>query len=160
MREALPELGVQARIGVNTGEVVTGTQERLVTGDAVNVTARLEQAAQPGEVLVGEATLRLVGDVVEVELLSPLRLKGKAEPLPAYRLLRVFDVERRHEGVFVGRHKELERLRELWTSVVDQCRCELVTVVAPPRRRQVTPGRGVPGRSQHPGRARPLPALR
>src|SRR5918911_871331 len=47
MRAALPELGIQARIGVNTGEVVTGTEERLATGDAVNVAARLEQAAQP-----------------------------------------------------------------------------------------------------------------
>src|SRR5262245_3590650 len=59
MREALPELGVEARIGVNTGEVVTGTEERLVTGDAVNVAARLEQAAQPGEILLGEMTLAL-----------------------------------------------------------------------------------------------------
>ena len=48
MRDALPELEVEARIGVNTGEVVTGTEERLVTGDAVNVAARLEQAARPG----------------------------------------------------------------------------------------------------------------
>ena len=56
MRDALPELGVQARIGVNTGEVVTGTAERLATGDAVNVAARLEQAAQPGEVLLGAET--------------------------------------------------------------------------------------------------------
>ena len=53
MRDALPELGLQGRIGVMTGEVVTGTEERLATGDAVNVAARLEQAAQPGEVLVG-----------------------------------------------------------------------------------------------------------
>src|ERR671931_2419096 len=53
MRDALPELVVQGRIGVATGEVVTGTEERLATGDAVNVAARLEQAAQPGEVLVG-----------------------------------------------------------------------------------------------------------
>jgi class 3 adenylate cyclase len=58
MRDALPELGVQARIGVDTGEVVTGTEERLATGDAVNVAARLEQAAQPGEVLLGESTLQ------------------------------------------------------------------------------------------------------
>ena len=58
MREALPELGVEGRIGVNTGEVVTGTEERLATGDAVNVAARLEQAAQPGEVLIGAETLR------------------------------------------------------------------------------------------------------
>ena len=52
------------RIGVNTGEVVTGTEERLATGDAVNVAARLEQAAQPGEILLGEETLRLARDAV------------------------------------------------------------------------------------------------
>src|SRR5947199_5922701 len=67
MRDALPELGVQARIGVSTGEVVTGTEERLATGDAVNVAARLEQAAQPGEVLLGESTLQLVREAVEAE---------------------------------------------------------------------------------------------
>jgi len=53
MRDALPELGLQGRIGVMTGEVVTGNEERLATGDAVHVAARLEQAAQPGEVLIG-----------------------------------------------------------------------------------------------------------
>src|SRR5213595_2159224 len=65
MRDALPELGVQARIGVNTGEVVTGTEERLATGDAVNVAARLEQAAAPGEILIGAATFALVGGAAE-----------------------------------------------------------------------------------------------
>src|ERR1700751_4979130 len=67
MRDALPELGVQARIGVNTGEVGTGTEERLATGDAVNVAARLEQAAQPGEVLIGAATRTLVQAAVDAE---------------------------------------------------------------------------------------------
>ena len=71
MRDALPELNVQARIGVNTGEVVTGTAERLVTGDAVNVAARLEQAARPGEVLLGPETMRLVQDAVEAEPVEP-----------------------------------------------------------------------------------------
>src|ERR1700745_4251090 len=60
MRDALPELGIEGRIGVNTGEVLTGTEERLATGDAVNVAARLEQAAEPGQVLIGVETLRLV----------------------------------------------------------------------------------------------------
>src|ERR1041384_6895600 len=59
MRAALPELGVQARIGVNTGEVVVGTEERLATGDAVNVAARLEQSAGAGEVILGPETARL-----------------------------------------------------------------------------------------------------
>ena len=89
MRDALPELGVQARIGLNTGEVVTGTEERLATGDAVNVAARLEQAAQPGEILIGEASFALVREAVEVEALEPLELKGKAERVPAFRLVAV-----------------------------------------------------------------------
>ena len=64
-----------------TGEVVTGTEERLATGDAVNVAARLEQAAQPGEVLIGGPTLALVRDSVEVEPIEPLELKGKSGPV-------------------------------------------------------------------------------
>src|SRR5439155_14948635 len=103
MRDALPGLGLQGRISVMTGEVVTGTEERLATGDAVNVAARLEQAAQPGEVLIGPPTLVLVRNTVEVEPVEPLVLKGKAEPVPAYRLLRVLEtLERRHEALFVG----------------------------------------------------------
>jgi class 3 adenylate cyclase len=130
MRDALPELGLQGRIGVMTGEVVTGTGERLATGDAVNVAARLEQAAQPGEVLVGEPTLALVGDAAEVELVEPLELKGKAEPVPAYRLLRVREApERRHGTLFVGRERELALVREAWERVRAGQRCELVTVV-------------------------------
>ena len=70
MRDALPELGVEARIGVNTGEVVVGTAERLATGDAVNVAARLEQAAGAGEVLLGAETAALVRDAVETEELD------------------------------------------------------------------------------------------
>jgi class 3 adenylate cyclase/tetratricopeptide (TPR) repeat protein len=130
MRDALPELGLQARIGVNTGLVVTGTEERLATGDVVNVAARLEQAAEPGEVLLGEATLALVREAVDVEPVEPLRLRGKAEPVPAHRLLQVREApERRHETPFVGRERELERIRELWERALSTRRCELVTVV-------------------------------
>ena len=71
MREAFAGLGIEGRIGVSTGEVVTGTEERLATGDAVNVAARLQQAAQPGEVLIAEATRALVGDAVDVEPVEP-----------------------------------------------------------------------------------------
>jgi class 3 adenylate cyclase len=130
MRDALPELGLVGRIGVTTGEVVTGTDERLATGDAVNVAARLEQAAPPGEALIGGPTLRLVRDAVEVDAAEPLQLKGKAELVPAYRLLAVRDVpERRHDTRFVGRQRELALLRDAWARVqAGQC-CELVTVV-------------------------------
>ena len=104
MRDALPELGLEGRIGVMTGEVVTGTEERLATGDAVNVAARLEQAAQPGEVLIGQPTLALVRDAADVEPIEPLELKGKSEPVPAYRLLGVHEVPERRRGErFVGR---------------------------------------------------------
>jgi class 3 adenylate cyclase/tetratricopeptide (TPR) repeat protein len=129
MRDALPELGLRGRIGVMTGEVVTGTGERLATGDAVNIAARLEQAAQPGEVLVGEPTLALVRGTTDVEPIEPLELKGKADPVPAYRLLRVHDApERRHGELFVGRVRELAFLREAWERVRAEQRCELVTV--------------------------------
>ena len=130
MRDALPELGLEGRIGVMTGEVVTGTEERLATGDAVNVAARLEQMAQPGEVLVGQPTLALVRDAAEVEPVEPLDLKGKTEPVPAFRLLRVRDApERWPQAPFVGRERELGSLRGAWERVERERRCELVTVI-------------------------------
>jgi class 3 adenylate cyclase/predicted ATPase len=130
MRAALPELGVLARIGVNTGEVVTGTAERLATGDAVNVAARLEQAASPGEILIGEATLGLIRDAVEVEALEPLPVKGKREPVGAHRLLSVREPPgRRLEAAMVGRETELAQLRAAFEQAVADGSCQLFTVV-------------------------------
>jgi class 3 adenylate cyclase/tetratricopeptide (TPR) repeat protein len=130
MRDALPELGVQARIGLNTGEVVTGTEERLATGDAVNVAARLEQAAQPGEILIGEASYALVREVVEVEALEPLELKGKTEPVPAFRLVAVGEeATRRHDVAMVGRARELQALRNAFARAEDDRSCQLFTVL-------------------------------
>ena len=130
MRDALPELGINGRIGVNTGEVVTGTEERLATGDAVNVAARLEQAAQPGEVLIGETTHALVHEAVLADPVEPLTLKGKSDPVPAYRLLAVLDApERSNKARFVGRERELAKVVEAWERAQAEARCELVTVV-------------------------------
>src|SRR5947207_7020045 len=113
MRDALPKLGVQARIGLNTGEVVVGTSERLATGDAVNGAARLEQAAQPGEILIGAETLRLVHASVEVEEVEPLQLKGKGAPVAAYRLLAVAaPAARPLGGTMVGRERQRRMLDE------------------------------------------------
>ena len=110
--------------------MVTGTEERLATGDAVNVAARLEQTAQPGEILLGASTLALVRDVVDVLEVEPLALKGKAETVPAFRLLTVHEAqERRHEARFVGRERELEALAQAWGHVQDEQRCELVTII-------------------------------
>jgi class 3 adenylate cyclase/tetratricopeptide (TPR) repeat protein len=130
MREALPDVGVKARIGVNTGEVVTGMPESLMTGDAVNVAARLEQVAEPNEVLIGESTFALVRRAVDVEPVEPLILKGKSQSVPAYRLLSVGETpERGHEAIFIGRRRELGLLREAWERARSEQRCELVSVV-------------------------------
>nr|MBA3366923.1 AAA family ATPase [Actinomycetota bacterium] len=131
MQLALPELGIEGRIGVCSGEVVTGTEERLATGDAVNVAARLQQAAQPGETLLGETTLRLARDAVEVEPVEPLALKGKREPVPAWRLVAVSTAaaERRFDSPLVGRERELGALAEAWERACGGTGCELVTVV-------------------------------
>src|SRR5437867_769122 len=134
MRDAFPELGVEGRIGVMTGEVVTGTEERLATGDAVNVAARLEQAAQPGEILIGEETLRLTRDVLEVEEVEPLQLKGKSRPVVAHRLVSLHTEEgfsRRLEAPMVGREREQRLLASVWERVVSEGACQLFTILGP-----------------------------
>jgi predicted ATPase/class 3 adenylate cyclase len=124
------------RTGVNTGEVVAGDPalgQRLVTGDAVNVAARLEQAAPGLEILLGEPTYRLVRDAVEVEAVEPLELKGKAERVPAYRLIAVSgtdDGARRHERPLVGRERELSLLQAELDLARARPACRLVTVIA------------------------------
>ncbi len=132
MRAAIPELGLTARIGVNTGEVVAGEGDSLVTGDAVNVAARLEQAAEAGDVLVGADTRRLVRDAVRVEPVA-IAAKGKAEPVHAFRLLDL-DLEaeaiaRRFDTRLVGRRTELEQLLQAFDRAVRERRCHLFTVL-------------------------------
>ncbi|HEY6958247.1 MAG TPA: adenylate/guanylate cyclase domain-containing protein [Candidatus Limnocylindria bacterium] len=145
MRSALADLneelerrwGVRLanRTGVNTGEVVAGDValgQRLVTGDTVNVTARLEQAAPESDVLIGDSTYRLVREVVDVEPVEPLTLKGKSEPVPAYRLIRVRSGEwfaRRLEAPLVGRSAELEQLVGAFERAQRDRELEAVTVV-------------------------------
>ena len=132
MRDAFPELGIQGRIGVTTGEVVTGTAERLATGDAVNLAARLEQAAQPGEILIGDATLQLTQDAVEVEPVEPLTLKGKAEPVAAHRLLAVhgeMGSARHLQAPMVGRETEMRRLRDAFGQALGDRSCQLFTIL-------------------------------
>ncbi len=122
---------LELRIGVNTGEVVTGTEERLATGDAVNVAARLEQAAQPGEVLLGPETRALVRDAVVAEAVAPLELKGKAAAVAAFRLvsLRTEVDPRPLAGAMVGRERELARLQAAMAQAVADNSCQLFTVL-------------------------------
>jgi class 3 adenylate cyclase len=121
------------RIGVNTGEVVTGSGDTIVVGDAVNVAARLEQAASPGQVLVGEATYRLVREAVTAEPVDALDLKGKADPVPAYRLLEVTQgataFSRHLDAPIVGRERELALLRDTFQRAVTDQACQLFTLL-------------------------------
>jgi len=93
---------LELRMGVNTGEVVTGTEERLATGDAVNVAAPLQQAAAPDGVLIGQTTLELVRGGVETEPIAPLELKGKAQPVQARRLVAVAQTQPRLDALGTG----------------------------------------------------------
>jgi len=142
LRDALAELNVElerdyattvtVRTGVNTGPVVTGTAERLATGDAVNLAARLEQAAAPGEIVIGPETWRLVRDAVTVEPLAPLDLKGKSLPVSAYRLVRLeTDAlgKSRVEATMVGRRTQLSMLSDAFANVTDGRSCSLFTVL-------------------------------
>ena len=126
---------IQVRIGVNTGEVVAGQpmdEQRFATGDAVNVAARLEQAAGPGEILIGESTHHLVRDAVNVELIEPLALKGKAQAVAAARVVALPGVAGRRLGTpIVGRDDELALLADAFTRVVSERTCRLITVLGP-----------------------------
>jgi predicted ATPase/class 3 adenylate cyclase len=127
---------IAVRTGVNTGEVIAGdpgSGASFATGDATNVAARLEQAAQPGEILLGPDTYRLVRDAVEVEVTEPLTLKGKAEPFPAFRLLTIAPDApgrlRRLDSPLVGRERERARLRQAFEHAVTDGACHLFTVL-------------------------------
>ena len=130
------EYGVEleSHIGVNTGEVIASgdaaSAQRLVTGDTVNTAARLEQAAAGGEIVLGELTYRLSRGEVEVEAIPPLTLKGKAEPVPAYRLVGMGHHSSTTSATpFVGRAAELGRLRTTLENAVASGRAGLVSVV-------------------------------
>jgi len=120
------------RTGVNTGEVVTGEaagNQRLATGDAVNVAARLEQAAPAMETLLGELTHALVRDAVEAVPVEPLELKGKSERVPAYRLVGLASRERTATTPLIGRTDELDALRSSVAEAEAAAGGRLVTVV-------------------------------
>ncbi len=136
MREAIAEHGLEARIGINTGGVVVGGEgETLVTGDAVNVAARLEQAAASGEILIGAETRLLVRDAIRAEPVEPLSLKGKSEPVPAFRLVQVITdaapLARHLETPLVGRERERQRLWRDYEDAVADRTCRLFTLLGP-----------------------------
>ena len=124
---------------MNTGPVVAGDPaagQALVTGDAVNVAARLEHAASPGEILIGPDTYQLVRDAVRVAQVPPLELKGKAEPIAAHRLVEVIEGAPRHtrrlHSPMVGRDGSLRTLQDSLRATEDEGACRFVTVLGPP----------------------------
>jgi len=122
MRDAVAQLNrglriaLALRIGVNSGEVVAGVgddRQFLVTGDAVNVAARLQQGADPDEVVVGALTERLTRDAIEYEPREPITAKGKTAPVPAFHALRARTAvpeTHRDTPALVGRERELRQL--------------------------------------------------
>jgi len=130
---------LQTRTGINTGEVIVGAfgvGQGIALGDAMNLGARLEQHAEPGDILLGEATYGLIRHAVEVEPLEPFTVKGKAEPVRAYRLLTVMpsaEPLRRHlDAPLVGRSDEVRVLEMAFRTAVAERRCRLAAVMGEP----------------------------
>jgi class 3 adenylate cyclase/tetratricopeptide (TPR) repeat protein len=149
MREGLQRLNdefeqlwgvrILVRIGVSTGEVIAGDPSRgesFVMGEAVNLAARLEQAAEPGQILIADSTYRLVQNAATVERLPPLPVKGMQGPVLAWSLLQVELLApgwtRRLDSPLVGRDRELKVLEEAFRRSVTSRSGELVTVLGPP----------------------------
>ena len=142
LADAVKALGptIQCRAGVITGEAAVtlgATNQGMVAGDLVNTAARLQSVAEPGTVLVGEATMRAATAAIAFEPLGEQTLKGKTSPVPAWRALRVV-AERGGRGrsdlpepPFVGRDEELRVLKELLGVSSRDPRARLVSIAGP-----------------------------
>jgi class 3 adenylate cyclase/tetratricopeptide (TPR) repeat protein len=132
---------IEIRIGINTGEVFAGEGAggagpyTLVTGDAVNVAARLQYAASPGQILIGSATRQLVRDSVRTERVDPLTLRGKDESVDAWQVVGLVDttavLSRHFESPLVGRSRELSHLELAFERAVEEQRNHLFTILGP-----------------------------
>jgi class 3 adenylate cyclase/tetratricopeptide (TPR) repeat protein len=130
------ELGLEARIGIEAGEVVADESDStFATGEAVNLAARLEQQAAPNEILVGPTAARLVRDLVDLEPCEPLELRGWREPLQVSRVVGAHEVGRPLRSLsapLVGRESELELLENTFARAVRDRRATLVTLYGEP----------------------------
>ncbi|HEX5800127.1 MAG TPA: adenylate/guanylate cyclase domain-containing protein [Gaiellaceae bacterium] len=124
---------LELRVGVNTGELLAGASELL--GDTVNTAKRLEEAAGTGEILLAAETVALARDAVETQSVGELDVKGKADPVAAFRLLAIREAEagvgRRHSRPLVGRVRELRMLREAFDRAAAERACHLFTLLGP-----------------------------
>jgi class 3 adenylate cyclase len=125
--------GLSARVGVTTGEVLVPGDGTPLIGDTMNTAARLQTAAEPGQVLIGEPTYRLVRDAVVAEPVVPLTLKGKATPVAAYRVIQVASLSpmrtRRLDAPMVGRARESILLEGAYERAASDRACQLFTVL-------------------------------
>jgi len=130
--DRVAELGLEVRIGIEAGEVVADESDStFATGEAVNLAARLEQQAGPNEIVIGPTAARLVRDLVELEPLEPLELRGWREPVAASRVVRAREYGRPMRSLsapLVGRESELELLENTFTRTVRDARATLVTL--------------------------------
>jgi len=132
-----PGVDFELRVGINTGEVLAGAvgEDYTVIGDTVNVAARLQSAARPGSVTVGERTMRATSGAVEYVALEALVLKGKARPVPAWEAVHLIAAHAMgraaaaRESPLVGRDNELITLDALYDRVVREGAPHLVTLV-------------------------------
>jgi class 3 adenylate cyclase/tetratricopeptide (TPR) repeat protein len=134
--DAVEELELAARVGVESGEVVAEDGEAtFATGEAVTLAARLEQVAEPGQLLIGPGAHRLTLGRVEVEELGPVELKGLAEPVWAWRAVGANGGGARMQAVrapLVGRDAELELLTNTFERALRDRRAHLFTVYGDP----------------------------
>ncbi len=134
MRDAVRELGFEARIGIEAGEVVVDQVEStFATGEAVNLAARLQQVAKPGEILLGPTAHRLARARLVVEDAGPLELKGMGAALRAWRVIEALDDARGHVAApLVGRETELELLENTFARTLRDGRAHLFTIYGEP----------------------------
>jgi class 3 adenylate cyclase/tetratricopeptide (TPR) repeat protein len=137
IREGVAELGLECRIGVEAGEIVSDdTDTTFATGQAVNAAARLQQLAETNEILVGPGAHRLASSVAELEPSGLRRLKGFSQPVPVWRAVAVSDLGRRialsRVTPLVGREVELALLGNTFERTVRDCRAHLVTIYGEP----------------------------
>ncbi|MFY9587463.1 MAG: adenylate/guanylate cyclase domain-containing protein [Actinomycetota bacterium] len=128
-----PRFGVElvTRIGINTG-VALASPEALATGDVMNTAARLEQAASPGEILVGRETMMLTREIVEFGVQRPVEIKGKAEPMQGWPAQTLSTRRMRPRAPFVGRKAELEALTAVIERAIRDEKPQVVAVIGEP----------------------------
>jgi class 3 adenylate cyclase/tetratricopeptide (TPR) repeat protein len=140
LNQGQPDLDLNVRIGVTTGEAVVAADRRhseSVVGDVVNTASRLQGVAPVGGIVVGEPTFKSTRRLFDYEPLPPARVKGKAEPLPIWRVRSARSrfgvaVDQQPTSPFLGRATELHRLQTIYARTLDEASVQLVTVVGEP----------------------------